>query len=685
MTAQHNFSDALATWKEINLSELQKTLDEQGLEIVENQKESVLGRKSLADRTKEFKKIPDEAKVEAFKGLLKGMSYQTEIDSLTRRGKASENAFLNVYKILAEAPDPYPLLDVAVDQAVKVAEADVLQSELQRLREDNADLKRRLTDVPSLETARKNAETRADQLEEKMEEMLRERVAAKENELNAIYDERLRNYEDRERDLQRQVTLVKEQIRDLRTSNESTQAKLLNHSERQDQEVVAKLAEMDMVVADLERANARVVAVERRNEILRAEIESVRSGSDTAERCCQVVASQISELEADRDGTSSGIDGEEARGRAHARTLGTDSEADNLKTRLKKYADYDEIKRELDIMKYVEFAGGDDDGWASDAEGNSNSQINGYDVHMPNPNADKAAHGKSLEALLAAKNKRMLEELTKFRITHGELEASLRTAEEELSHSKAEVERQTALNEKLENDLLQLNSHTPSGLNVSETDGGLAAVLKPDTSHGTRGGSINFTSGGAADTSILPIVTSQRDRFRARNAELEEELRKQAGLMGELRAEVKTLQSDNLKLYEKVRYMQSYRDGPSGQEGASGTLDALPSAPSGSRALAAGSAAADVGKYHARYVESMNPFEVFRGREAQHAVQALNPLERAVLTLTRHILGNRRSRTAFIVYAALLHVMVVIMGYSAATGCKPGAIDNVPRRFQGGH
>jgi hypothetical protein len=32
-----------------------------------------------------------------------------------------------------------------------------------------------------------------------------------------------------------------------------------------DQEVVAKLAEMDFIVADLERANSRVAAVERRN------------------------------------------------------------------------------------------------------------------------------------------------------------------------------------------------------------------------------------------------------------------------------------------------------------------------------------------------------------------------------------------------------------------------------------
>lgn len=37
---------------DINLAELQKTLDQQGLELVENQKESVIGRKALADKTK---------------------------------------------------------------------------------------------------------------------------------------------------------------------------------------------------------------------------------------------------------------------------------------------------------------------------------------------------------------------------------------------------------------------------------------------------------------------------------------------------------------------------------------------------------------------------------------------------------------------------------------------------------
>jgi homeobox protein cut-like len=83
-----------------------------------------------------------------------------------------------------------------------------------------------------------------------MEDLMQEKLVQKENELNATYDERLRNYEERwvylslkiafpltstysEQDLQRQVSLTKNQLRDLRMSNDSNQAKLLDHSSRQ--------------------------------------------------------------------------------------------------------------------------------------------------------------------------------------------------------------------------------------------------------------------------------------------------------------------------------------------------------------------------------------------------------------------------------------------------------------------
>lgn len=109
----------------------------------------------------------------------------------------SETSFLNVYKLLADAPDPYPLLDAAVDQTVKVAEARMLEVELARLREENSELKKQVGEMPAVEEKRKKAEAKAEQLEEKMDDLIQERIVQKENELNAEYDERMRNYEER--------------------------------------------------------------------------------------------------------------------------------------------------------------------------------------------------------------------------------------------------------------------------------------------------------------------------------------------------------------------------------------------------------------------------------------------------------------------------------------------------------
>lgn len=87
----------------------------------------------------------------------------------------------------------------------------------------------------------------------------------------------------------------------------------------------------------------------------------------------------------------------------------------------------------------------------------------------------------------------------------------------------------------------------------------------------------------------------------------------------------------------------------------------------------------------------MNPFQAFRGRvsspnilsmnswftdyplpqEATRAYESLNVLERGVLVLTRAILGNRRTRTAFICYAIALHILVMYTTYECAAPSGP--------------
>jgi homeobox protein cut-like len=63
----------------------------------------------------------------------------------------------------------------------------------------------------------------------------------------------------------------------------------------------------------------------------------------------------------------------------------------------------------------VEFAGLEDD----TEEGGATANGHALDLHLPDPNAEKAnaQEGSSLEVLLAIKNKRILEELTKFRVS----------------------------------------------------------------------------------------------------------------------------------------------------------------------------------------------------------------------------------------------------------------------------
>jgi hypothetical protein len=128
-----------------------------------------------------------------------------------------------------------------------------------------------------------------------------------------------------------------------------------------------------------------------------------------------------------------------------------------------------------------------------------------------------------LEALLAAKNKRIMDELAKFRvrtaniapscecililkvqILHGELEASLQQARSELTTTSVELEKQRELNERLENDLLTLAQR-------SRTTG--SAGLDPDAGDDGDDGAL---AGLALGKKAKPAGVSSlfRERFR---------------------------------------------------------------------------------------------------------------------------------------------------------------------------
>ncbi|XP_011101247.1 protein CASP-like isoform X2 [Sesamum indicum] len=107
---------------------------------------------AVATFWKDFKKASNEEKLVLFNSLLKG--YQEEVDKLTKRAKFGENACLNIYQKLYEAPDPYPVLtSIAEDAKLSELESEnrKMKVELEEFRTESTYLKNQQATIRRLE------------------------------------------------------------------------------------------------------------------------------------------------------------------------------------------------------------------------------------------------------------------------------------------------------------------------------------------------------------------------------------------------------------------------------------------------------------------------------------------------------------------------------------------------------
>ncbi|KAH8554201.1 CASP C terminal-domain-containing protein [Umbelopsis sp. PMI_123] len=655
-----SFSSAISFWKNANLGSLQNELDQQGLEIVEKQKDGLISRKKLAEQTRDFKKTSDEEKLQQIKGLLK--AYQTEIDSLTKRTKYSENSFLSIYKLLADAPDPTPFLEAAVDQSTKLIDQESLIEENKMLRQQLEEANKQLVAATQSASDASEWKSKYNQLEAKFQDSINEKVEEKEQENKLQMNEKIRLYKEREYDLQKQLSQAHDQLTQLKHSHDDSQARLIDHSSKYDEEVVAKLAELDIVVMDLERANARVIEAQSKNEMLKEEVAKLKSQAQVKEsnEAPKQKEAEMTRLISDLENYKDVLQKTEARLGKKIKDLTTQltaksTELDAIRESMKKYEDYEEIKRELEIMKYVEFStGDDDDGDQFDAEGVLKTSQDNRD---------------SLEVRLMTKNKRLENTNTAFKSSLADSQKELEATRMELEAVRKTVEEQKLLIEKLEEDVYRMDqskSEAGSGILTQSSSTANLNFLSQPSANSPRA-SIDVTS--REDKSILPIITGQRDRFRQRNSQLEEELKKQESNMEDLRGEVEMLKQDNLKLYEKLKFVHVWKEERvHGKQGNSAVVN-MNSDSAGSPYRRGGEGTSNgkyddpSDKYGKLYEENMNPFTQFHRREENRRYQSLNPAEKVTLSLTRLFVSNKWSRYFFIIYSLLLHLLVMVTLY----------------------
>jgi homeobox protein cut-like len=125
-------------WTAFDLSSRKVGLDKQLIELRESKTSAVDRRKRLNEETKRFRALSKEDQASGVTEILK--SYQSEIDLLTRRSKLGESAFVNLYKMLYELPDPAIAMESLAKQVKSAASNNLeitrLQGELRQYEEE---------------------------------------------------------------------------------------------------------------------------------------------------------------------------------------------------------------------------------------------------------------------------------------------------------------------------------------------------------------------------------------------------------------------------------------------------------------------------------------------------------------------------------------------------------------------
>ncbi|KAG7194627.1 uncharacterized protein KQ657_004303 [Scheffersomyces spartinae] len=628
-SGSHVFSDALQSWTEIDLPTLQKQLDDQGISLKEDQKASLLGRKELAAKTKEFRKLSEEEKLDQIKPLLK--LYQNEIDSLNNKKKVVENYFFGIYRVLAEAPDPRPLLEISVDTVMESADADELKNEITRLNEelskkaDYDQLKDRL-----LKTEQKNAE------------VMSLKLNAKEEEMKALLEEKESNWVETEAMLNQQLKDYHKQIEELRTSKEVTELQLNSQNAHRDSDInsASILAELEVVSREAENAKKRIFDLQKRNEKLRAELSRSQQEAEFTslkvefEKRTSELEGENSLLLANLNETKRKLDDLRHESALKNESYTRDSgrvklEISSLKEKLAKTSDYDEIKHELQLLRQIEF-GEEEDSDNNDGEANE----------------DKNEFG----SILSRRNKVLSNELATMRAKQEDYEVKISQLEGDLNATKTELSKVQQLAVNLENDLVDVQDATGSVINDNASIiSGMTGVTRMTRNNlgGLRKPSLAPVS---EESSILPIITKQRDRFRDRNNELEEEVKKQFNIVSDMRRQINQLKKDNEELYEKTRYLAAINTQHGKKDNHHQRRTLLPK-----------QNAIDLedNPYQKSYETKLHPIEQFRIREQERINARLSPIERLFISFTRAVLSTRATRMLFFFYCLGLHLIVM--------------------------
>uniref|UniRef100_A0A671EAY2 Protein CASP n=1 Tax=Rhinolophus ferrumequinum TaxID=59479 RepID=A0A671EAY2_RHIFE len=621
-----NVGSMFQYWKRFDLQQLQRELDATATVLANRQDESEQSRKRLIEQSREFKKNTPE------------------IDALSKRSKEAEAAFLNVYKRLIDVPDPVPALDLGQQLQLKVQRLHDIETENQKLRETLEEYNKEFAEVKNQEVTIKALKEKIREYEQTLKNQAETIALEKEQKLQNDFAEKERKLQETQISTTSKLEEAEHKVQTLQTALEKTRTELFDLKTKYDEEITAKADEIEMIMTDLERANQRAEVAQREAETLREQLSSANHSLQLAsqiqkapdvEQAIEVLTRssleaelaakerEIAQLLEDVQRLQASLTKLRENSASHISQLeqqlsAKDSTLKQLEEKLKGQADYEEVKKELNILKSMEFA--------------------------PSEGAGTQDASKPLEVLLLEKSRSLQSENTALRISNSDLSGRCAELQVHVTEAVATAAEQRELIARLEQDLSTIQSiQRPDAEGAAEH--GLEKIPEPIKEatalfYGPSAPASGTLPEGQVD-SLLSIISSQRERFRARNQELEAENRMAQHTIQALQSELDSLRADNIKLFEKIKFLQSYPG-----RGSSSDDTEL--------------------RYSSQYEERLDPFSSFSKRERQRKYLSLSPWDKATLSMGRLVLSNKMARTIGFFYTLFLHCLVFLVLYKLA-------------------
>jgi homeobox protein cut-like len=554
--------------------------------------------------------------------------------------------------------------------------------ELLQLRQEVAEYEVEFRSLKNQDITIRKLEARIQELQQGGKEEFESRLEQAMHELADTEGRRTAEALEREAAMERKVQSLELQLKAEMAGRVATQAHLLEASEGAGEREAAWEAQRRILVDDSERLRVNLHQASRERDDLRLKVAALEGNNPVQAPSSGVIAmadllsertayeAEVSELSLTVNSLREEIALKDEAIADQKRTLDArieDLERDlsSLKTNLglletqlaaaPSQSLVESMKRELRILKRLEYNADDPD----------------FDIRDPEMTGGLEDQEKDLESVLVAKLRRVETELVKERNVLSVLKKEMTQLQEQFSQLEMAKKEADKIVASLERDLDKAISSSSTPVKTLKkkrvpvlTETGtldLEHVLDPDAPvpkpvPPQENASMSAAEKAADDHSVATIIMAQRDRLRARCDALEAE---RDSFKRELQVQVEageSLKTDNTKLFEKLRYLQSYNNRP----GSTGAYNR-----SNSRDL-------DLEALEQRYEASVDPFKQFGKAERQRKLKEMSPMERTVFVVAKTVLGTKEMRTFLFFYVLALHTLVFSTTYHwshSTSGC----------------